>query len=84
MINDVHIVTATLPPRLLVHGQEGVGKTTPAAKFPTPVFLQLEDGTPAGLELASFGLLSSFADARGIASSPLGVALDLIASGATS
>ena len=49
MINNIHTVVATLPPRLLVHGQEGVGKTSLAAKFPTPVFLQLEDGTPAGL-----------------------------------
>ena len=57
MINSIRTVTATLPPRLLVHGQEGVGKTTLAAKFPAPVFL---------------GLLTSFADARGIASSPLG------------
>ena len=72
MINSIRTVTATLPPRLLVHGQEGVGKTTLAAKFPAPVFLQFEDGTPAGLELDSLGLLTSFVDARGIASSPLG------------
>lgn len=84
MIDNIRTVTATLPPRILIHGQEGVGKTTLAAKFPVPVFLQLEDGTPAGLELASFGLLTSFVDARGIASSPLSVALDLIASGAMS
>ena len=32
-------------------------------RSPAPVFLQLEDGTPTGLELASFGLLS-FADVR--------------------
>ena len=64
MIDSIRTVTATLAPRLLVHGQEGVGKTTLAAKFPAPVFLQLEDGTPAGLELASFGLLTSFPDVR--------------------
>jgi AAA domain len=64
MIDNIRIVTATLPLRLLIHGSEGVGKTTLAAKFPAPVFLQLEDGTPAGLELNSFGLLTSFADTR--------------------
>jgi hypothetical protein len=63
-IMNIHKVTAVLPPRLLVHGQEGVGKTTLAAKFPAPVFLQLEDGTPAGLELSSFGPIASFAEVR--------------------
>ena len=61
---DIHETTATLPPRVLVHGQEGVGKTTLASKFPEPVFLQTEDGTPGGLKLASFGLLSSLGDVR--------------------
>jgi hypothetical protein len=60
---DVHSVTATLPPRLLIHGLEGVGKTTLAAQFPKPVFLQTEDGTPGKLELASFGL---FEDLNGV------------------
>lgn len=63
-ISDIHETTATLPPRVLIHGQEGVGKTTLAAKFPKPVFLQTEDGTPAGLKLSTFGLLSSYADVR--------------------
>jgi hypothetical protein len=57
-------VTAALPPRLLIHGQEGVGKTTLAAKFPSPVFLQTEDGCPAGIEIDTFGLLATFPDAR--------------------
>ena len=61
---DVHEATAALPPRVLIHGQEGVGKTSLAAKFFKPVFLQTEDGTPAGLKLATFGLLPSYADVR--------------------
>jgi hypothetical protein len=61
---NIHEAAATLPPRVLVHGQEGVGKTTLAAKFPHAVFLQTEDGTPAGLKLSTFGLLSSYADVR--------------------
>jgi hypothetical protein len=36
-----------------------------AAKFPSPVFLQVEDGCPAGLEIATFGMLSSYADVVG-------------------
>ena len=61
---DIHEAVATLPPRVLIHGQEGVGKTTLAAKFSRPIFLQTEDGTPAGLKLSTFGLLSSYPDVR--------------------
>jgi hypothetical protein len=61
---NIYETTAILPPRVLIHGQEGVGKTTLAAKFPKPVFLQTEDGTPAGLTMPTFGLLPSYADMR--------------------
>ena len=54
--------TATLPPRLLIYGPPGMGKTTLGAEFPNPVFIQVEDGTPAGLELVSFGHLTSFVE----------------------
>jgi hypothetical protein len=55
-------ISTTLPPRVLVHGLPGVGKTTLASRFPRPIFLQVEDGTPSGLKLQSFGLLSSYAE----------------------
>jgi AAA domain len=61
---NIRETTAMLPPRVLIHGLEGVGKTTLAAKFPKPVFLQTEDGTPTGLKVATFGLLSSHANIR--------------------
>lgn len=41
------------PHRLLVHGQEGVGKSTFAAGAPSPIFLGAEDGT-AHLDVARF------------------------------
>jgi AAA domain len=63
-ISDIRSVTAMLPPRIIVHGREGTGKTTLGTRFPCPVFLQIEDGTPSGLELASFGLLESLGDVR--------------------
>lgn len=59
-IDTLTMRRATLPPRLLVYGPPGVGKTTLASEFPDPVFLQVEDGTPGDLELASFGLLSDY------------------------
>jgi hypothetical protein len=59
---NVRTTTATLPPRIIVHGKEGSGKTSLAAQFPNPIFLQTEDGCPAGLEIATFGLLASYDD----------------------
>lgn len=32
------------PPRILVYGTEGIGKSTLAAKAPNPIFIQTEDG----------------------------------------
>ncbi|MBI5111835.1 MAG: ATP-binding protein [Rhodovulum sp.] len=58
-INDLRRVRATQPPRVLIYGPPGMGKTTLASEFPAPVFLQVEDGTPGDLELASFGRLTS-------------------------
>jgi hypothetical protein len=53
--------TQKLSPIIVVHGLPGVGKTTLAQSFPDPVFLQCEDGIPAGLEISTFGLLESYA-----------------------
>ena len=63
-LENIRTVTATLAPRFLLHGQEGAGKTTLASKFPSPIFLQTEDGCPGGLEFDSFGLIENFADLR--------------------
>lgn len=60
----VRKTTATLPPRILIHGQEGVGKTSLAAKFPAPVFILTEDGCPAGLEIDSFDVAGTYAEVR--------------------
>lgn len=52
--------TADKRPRALIYGPPGLGKTSLAAEFPNPVFLQIEDGAPAGLEITSFGLLTTY------------------------
>jgi hypothetical protein len=59
---NIYTTTATLPPRIIVHGREGSGKTTLAAQFPAPIFLQTEDGCPAGLEIPTFGVLAKYED----------------------
>jgi hypothetical protein len=57
---NVRTTAAVLPPRIIPHGLPGVGKTSLAAKFPAPIFLQTEDGCPAGLEIATFGMLPTY------------------------
>ena len=47
------------PPRLLLYGVAGVGKTKLAADAPRPVILQTEDGL-GRIEATTFGLLRSF------------------------
>jgi hypothetical protein len=59
-IASMRRIKATERPRVLIYGPPGLGKTTLAAEWPAPVFLQAEDGTPAGLELASFGKLRNY------------------------
>jgi hypothetical protein len=59
-MKDLRRVKATQPPRTLIYGPPGLGKTTLASEWPAPVFLQVEDGTPADLELSSFGRLQSY------------------------
>jgi hypothetical protein len=51
--------TALKPPRLLIHGVHGVGKTTFAAGAPDPVFVLTEDGLGT-LEVPHFPLARTF------------------------
>ena len=48
-----------LPPRFLLYGSPGIGKTTYAANGPNPIFLLTEDGL-GQLEAASFPLVGSY------------------------
>lgn len=49
------------PPRVLIYGTHGVGKTTLAAAAPAPVFIQTEDGL-GGIRAAKFPLATSYQD----------------------
>lgn len=46
---------ADMAPRIMIYGEPGRGKTTLASEFPSPVALQLEDGTPAGVNWTGWG-----------------------------
>ena len=54
-ISQLRRIRATDPPRVLIYGPPGMGKTTLASEWPDPVFLQVEDGTPGG-RYGSIGL----------------------------
>jgi AAA domain len=49
------------PPRILIYGVQGVGKSTFANEAPDPVFIQTEDGQGT-LDLTSFPLSKSYGD----------------------
>ena len=53
-MSKLRALKADNPPRVLIYGPPGMGKTTLASEFPDPVFIQCEDGTPSGLELTGF------------------------------
>lgn len=55
-------VRAENPPLLVAYGVHGIGKTSFAAEFPSPVFIQCEQGTPGGAEFDSFGEIETFSD----------------------
>ncbi|MCL2120125.1 MAG: ATP-binding protein [Planctomycetaceae bacterium] len=44
LLQKIHTGKKQQPPRLLIYGSEGVGKSTLAAKAPNPIFIPTEDG----------------------------------------
>jgi len=62
---DLSTITTTggvvLPPRIVVHGPHGIGKSTFGANAPHPIFLPTEDGL-TGLTVDAFPLATSFED----------------------
>lgn len=52
-VSDLVRKTSDKPPKIVIYGPGGVGKTTLASEFPDPIFIQTEDGA-GSLELTSF------------------------------
>ena len=61
LIQQIHSGPRHAPPRLMIHGTEGIGKSTTAAQAPKPIFIQTEDGL-GQIDCDSFPLARSFGD----------------------
>ncbi len=60
-LKSIQTGRAPMPPRILVYGTEGTGKSTVAACTPKPIFIQTEDGL-GEIDCAKFPLARSFGD----------------------
>ena len=61
MLETIQTGRENRPPRILVYGQEGVGKSTFGASAPAPIFIQTEDGL-GEIDCHRFPLAKTFAD----------------------
>ncbi|HHK41312.1 MAG TPA: oxidoreductase, partial [Planctomycetaceae bacterium] len=61
LIDQIQRGKQPMPPRLVVYGTEGVGKSTFASQAPAPIFIQTEDGL-AEIDCDRFPLSTTFDD----------------------
>lgn len=61
ILEQIHIGKRSTPPRILLYGTEGIGKSTFAAQAPNPIFISTEDGLDE-INCASFPLARKFTD----------------------
>lgn len=52
-----------LPPRIVIHGPQGIGKTTFASKSLAPIFIPTEDGL-SGVDVPAFPVAKSFDEVK--------------------
>lgn len=60
-LSDIQTGRQNKPPRVVLYGVEGIGKSTWAANAPNPIFIQTEDGL-SEIECAKFPLSQSLDD----------------------
>jgi hypothetical protein len=63
LLQKIHQGRRHTPPRILIYGTEGIGKSTTASQSPKPIFVPTEDGLDQ-IDCASFPLAKSLADVR--------------------
>lgn len=64
LMQQIQRGTRHTPPRLLIYGTEGIGKSTIASQAPNPIFIQTEDGLDQ-IDCASFPMATKFSDVVG-------------------
>lgn len=60
-LSDIQIGRQNKPPRIILYGVEGIGKSTFASKAPRPIFIQTEDGL-SEIDCAKFPVSQTLAD----------------------
>lgn len=63
LLDQIHTGKRHSPPRILLYGIEGIGKSATAAGAPKPIFIPTEDGLDQ-IDCASFPLAGSFEDVQ--------------------
>ena len=61
LLSTVTTGKTSQPPRIMIYGTEGVGKSTFASSAPNPIFIQTEDGL-SEIDTSKFPLCTSFDD----------------------
>jgi hypothetical protein len=61
ILEQVHKGKRSTPPRILLYGTEGIGKSTFASQAPNPIFIPTEDGL-GEISCASFPLAKKYTD----------------------
>ncbi len=61
LLKQIHSGRRLQPPRLLLYGTEGIGKSTIASEAPKPIFIPTEDGLDQ-IDTDSFPLCHSLDD----------------------
>ena len=61
MLENIQTGRENKPPRIMVYGQEGVGKSTFGASAPAPIFIQTEDGL-GEIDCCKFPLVQSVSE----------------------
>ncbi len=63
LMERIHTGRRPSPPRFLIYGTEGIGKSTTASQAPSPIFIPTEDGLDQ-IECASFPMARSFREVQ--------------------
>lgn len=59
-LSAINTTSKEIPPRILIYGPPGLGKTSLAAEFRDPVIIDIEQGLPSDVSIPSMGEIDSY------------------------